>query len=211
MWLFTLTWFCVAVYPDLVLCGWLPRHGFVWLFTLTWFCVAGDPNLVLCGWGPNLNLCGWGPWLGFMWMFTLIWSCVDRYNDLVLRDCYPNLVLRGSDPDLDLLGWLQWLGFAWMVTLAWFCPAVSLTCFEWPVTLTWFCVDGCGNPDGFVWQEFLPFQFLASRGIIQDEFVGQSFSGTGCRAATSAGCILRCLQSKHYSGSDHLYTVKIRF
>ena len=46
---------------------------------------------------------------------------------------------------------------------------------------------------GFVWQEFLPFQFLASRGIIQDEFVGQSFSGTGCRAATSAGCILRCL------------------
>ena len=64
---------------------------------------------------------------------------------------------------------------------------------------------------GFVWQEFLPFQFLASRGIIQDEFVGQSFSGTGCRAATSAGCILRCLQSKHYSGSDHLYTVKIQF
>ena len=153
---------------------WTHRGNLARLGTLTSFCVAGYNDLVCVDGYNDLVLRGWLPCLGLAWMVTMTWFCVVVVTS--------NWVCVAGDPDwfcvagyndLVLCGLLPWLRFAWMVTMTWFCVA-----------------------------KILPFQFLASRGIIQDEFVGQSFSGTGCRAATSAGCILRCLQTKSCSGSD---------
>ena len=99
-------------------------------------------------------------------------------------DGYPGMVLPGFFPDLVLSGRLPWHGFAWMVV----------------VTLTWFCVARIptfpvfsqprNNPGRIRWTKFF-------RDGLQSSHL--------CRMHTPVP------QSKHYSGSDHLYTVKIQF